>query len=173
MPKKSSTKKAVRKKKEPEFPPIEDSTMGRLSFVTQFGDGTLEYEGFVDVNGKTFQLLLCSDESKSLGTTQRHARMHLKSYKRLIKEATDYVSAKFVPRYNREIRKQYREGLDPTDWPLLDSDDFISSMIHRSTVVHPNGNSSYWFDVGDELQGHGLVLYRDVAKGFTSDDTPG
>ncbi|MEI7461660.1 MAG: hypothetical protein WCK15_19910 [Pirellula sp.] len=91
----------------------------------------------------------------------------------MLKQAEAYISVDFVPKYNRELRKQYKLGLNSQDWPQLEQSAFLDTIILQSIVFHSSGDCSYWFDVGDQLQGHGFVLFYNTTKGFHHTDTPG
>ena len=173
MAKRLTTKRSTVKSKQPTFPDIDDANLGTLVFSSQYGPSSLAYHGTVHIRGKKLDIILCSDDVNMMKETQKYARKHVRGNIRLLKQARGYVSDKFVPKYNRELRKQHKLGLDPKDWPLLEESAFLKTLDLQRIVFSSNGDSSYWFDVGDQLQGHGFVLYYTIKKGFHQSDTPG
>ena len=170
---KPKSKSRTPKSKPATLPNIEDSILGTLVFASRSGSSTLEYRVTVDVRGRRLELILCSDDVQILDETQKHARKHVRGSVRILKQAEAYVSVDFIPKYNRELRKQYKLGFSSQDWPQLEQSAFLDIMILQSIVFHSNGDCSYWFDVGDQLHGHGLGLYYNTTKGFHQTDTPG
>src|SRR5262245_4100838 len=167
MPKKSKHSVERKTKAAPKPTPddIDDPKLGLLRFTYHINPELDEYEGNIELNGRSVELRFYSDEKLDLAPTIKRTRELVHRHNAIMKRADKYLIARILPHYNDVWRMEAE--------PAMKKAELLDRVRLDEITVHADGRATYWYAAGDLFAGHGMQLFLSAETEFTDHDLPG
>ena len=143
---------------------IKDETLGVLKLESVVSGNLAEYISNVDFDGLSVELILYTDEeSGELNAAIESAKKMVKQSGKVKRSVDAFIAKKVLDGVNKFIRPD-----DP-----LSASDLNKNLVLKTIEIDAEGEAAFWYEAGDVLLGHGLLL-RGTCDGKIKDfDTPG
>lgn len=142
---------------------IVDEVLGGVTFSAAL-DAVDEYQAIVTLNKQRVTMDLYTDETGSLQPCILRARSIVQKFAAIQQKFEAYISSTVYPKY--------AERCSPNQKPLP-LPRFPAALKLRSITTHPEPRATFWFDAGETLFGHSLMLTMAERNRFVDYDTPG
>lgn len=143
---------------------IKDEALGLLKLESVVSGNLVEYTASVDFDGLPIELILYTDEdSGELNAAIDSAKKMIKQSGKVKRSVDAFIAKKVLDGVNKFIRPD-----DP-----LSASDLKKNLLLQTIEVDGEGGAAFWYNAGDLLLGHSLLL-RGTCDGKIKDfDTPG